>query len=87
VQSLAQELAPRIRVNLLSPGWVLTPMAAAELDPAGAARIASWIPNRRIGTVEDCAAGALFLCSELSGHLVGIDLPVSGGALLPIPAR
>lgn len=87
VQSLAQELGPGIRANLLSPGWVLTPMAAATLDPETARRVTSWIPDRRVGSVQDCASAALFLTSDVSSHLVGIDLPVSGGALLPIPAR
>ena len=87
VQSLAQELGPGIRANLLSPGWVLTPMAAKTLVPETERRVTSWIPDRRLGTVQDCAQAALFLTSDVSSHLVGIDLPVSGGALLPIPAR
>ena len=87
VHSLAQELGPAIRVNQLSPGWVRTPMAEAELTPEAEARITSWIPDRRLGTIEDCANAALFLVSDVSGHLVGVDLEVSGGALLPIPAR
>jgi len=86
VQSLAQELAPAIRVNLVSPGWVRTPMAAPALeDPERLARIVAGIPLRRVAEPEDVAAAVLFLVDERQCHITGIDLPVSGGALLPLP--
>lgn len=82
--SLAVELAPATRVNVVSPGWVRTPMAEAELAEVGAA-IAGTLPNRRIGEVDDVVHAVLFLASEASAHLVGEDLCVSGGALLVVP--
>ena len=82
--SLAVELAPQTRVNLISPGWVRTPMAAPQLEALGLV-IAGALPNRRLGEVSDCAHAALFLASEASSHLVGQDLCVSGGALLVVP--
>ena len=82
--SLAVELAPRTRVNVVSPGWVRTPMAEAELREVGAA-IARALPNRRVGEIEDIVHACLYLASEASGHLVGEDLSVSGGALLVVP--
>lgn len=82
--SLAVELAPATRVNVVSPGWVRTPMAEAELADVGAA-IAGTLPNRRVGEVEDVVHAVLYLASEASGHLVGEDLCVSGGALLVVP--
>ncbi len=82
--SLAVELAPRTRVNLVSPGWVRTPMAEAELKDVGAA-IAGALPNRRVGEIADVVHACLYLASEASGHLVGDDLCVSGGALLVVP--
>ena len=87
VQSLAQELAPRIRVNLVSPGWVRTPMAADALAEEGREeRIVAGVPLRRIAEAEDVAAAAVFLADEARArHLTGIDIPVSGGALLPLP--
>lgn len=87
VQSLAQELAPRIRVNLVSPGWVRTPMAAPALAEAGREeRITGAVPLARIAEPEDVAAAVLFLSDDrLARHLTGLDLPVSGGALLPLP--
>jgi len=87
VQSLAQELAPHIRVNLVSPGWVRTPMAEAALAEAGREEhIAAGVPLHRIAEPEDVAAAVLFLADhDGARHLTGIDLPVSGGALLPLP--
>lgn len=87
VQSLAQELAPAIRVNLVSPGWVRTPMAEEVLaDGERAERILDGIPLARVAEIEDLAAAVAFLADdECSRHLTGIDLPVSGGALLPVP--
>jgi len=82
--SLAVELAPRTRVNVVSPGWVRTPMAVAELAAIGA-DVAGALPNRRVGEVEDVVHAVLYLASEASGHLVGEDLCVSGGALLVVP--
>ncbi len=82
--SLAVELAPRTRVNVVSPGWVRTPMAEAELREVGEA-ISSTLPNGRVGEVEDVVHAALYLASEASAHLVGEDLSVSGGALLVVP--
>jgi len=87
VQSLGQELAPEIRVNLVSPGWVRTPMAEPALAVDGREeKIKAGVPLRRIAEPEDVAAAVLFLADEETGrHLTGIDLPVSGGALLPLP--
>jgi len=82
--SLAVELAPAVRVNLVSPGWIRTPMAEAELETLGPL-IAGALPNRRVGEVDDCANAVLFLASEASSHLLGQDLCVSGGALLVVP--
>ncbi len=84
VASLAQELAPAIRVNLVSPGWVRTPMSQSALEAREAA-IVSAVPLRRIAEPEDVAAAVLFLASDASRHLTGVDLCCSGGALLPMP--
>ena len=86
VQSLAQELAPDIRVNLVSPGWVRTPMAGATFSqPGRLERIVSAIPLRRVAESEDVASAVVFLADERQRHLTGVDLPISGGALLPMP--
>jgi 3-oxoacyl-[acyl-carrier protein] reductase len=84
VMSLAVELAPAVRVNLVSPGWVRTPMAEAELATLGPI-IAGTVPNRRVAEIADCVQAVLFLASDASSHLLGQDLCVSGGALLVVP--
>jgi len=87
VQSLAQELAPQIRVNLVSPGWARTPMAEGALAESGREdRITAGVPLHRIAEPGDVAAAVSFLADhDGARHLTGIDLPVSGGALLPMP--
>jgi 3-oxoacyl-[acyl-carrier protein] reductase len=87
VQSLAQELAPAIRVNLVSPGWVRTPMATPCLAEGGREeRITAGVPLARIAEADDVAAAVVFLADDQRAcHLTGVDLPVSGGALIPLP--
>ncbi len=87
VQSLAQELAPEFRVNLVSPGWVRTPMAEPSLALDGREeRIVAGVPLHRIAEPEDVAEAVSLLADERRArHLTGVDLPVSGGALLPLP--
>jgi len=86
VQSLAQELAPDIRVNLVSPGWVRTPMSGpAFSEPGRLDRILATVPLRRVAEAADVAAAVVFLADDRQRHLTGVDLPVSGGALLPLP--
>lgn len=84
VYSLAQELAPAVRVNLVSPGWVRTPMAKEALDARGEA-ICRAVPLNRVAEAADVAAAVLFLASDVSRHLTGVDLSCSGGSLLPMP--
>lgn len=84
VKSLAVELAPEVRTNLVSPGWVRTPMTQEALERIGEALVPT-LPNRRVAEVEDVAQAVLYLASQASAHLVGQDLCVSGGALLVVP--
>ena len=84
MMSIAVELAPRVRVNLVSPGWVRTPMAEESLQRIGPAMIPT-LPNRRVAEVDDVVNAALWLSSEASSHCIGQDLCVSGGALLVVP--
>jgi len=82
--SLAVELAPAVRTNMVSPGWVVTPMAAEAVAEKGAL-ISGVLPNRRLGRVDDVTNAVLFLASTASGHVLGENLDVSGGALLIVP--
>jgi 3-oxoacyl-[acyl-carrier protein] reductase len=84
MMSIAVELAPKVRVNLVSPGWVRTPMAEEALRRIGPTLIPT-LPNQRIAEVDDVVNATLWLASEASSHCIGQDICVSGGALLVVP--
>jgi NAD(P)-dependent dehydrogenase (short-subunit alcohol dehydrogenase family) len=77
---LAVALAP-VRVNVLSPGWVDTPIWATSALAANRdsmfEKMISRLPARRIGQPEDIAHAALFLMEN--EFTTGIVLPVDGG--------
>lgn len=81
-KTLALSLAPRgIRVNALAPGLIDTPLSAAWLRARQGVRerYEARIPLGCLGTPEDCAAAAVFLCSEAASYLTGEILVVDGG--------
>lgn len=84
MMSLAVELAPQVRVNLVSPGWVRTQMAEQALQRIGPTMIPT-LPNKRVAEVDDIVNAVLYLASDASGHVLGQTLSVSGGALLVVP--
>lgn len=82
-----------IRVNALVPGGVATSIVSKsrgysqEMSDAVTPHLAEllyarWQPLPRAGTPEDIAAAALFLASDESRWVTGIELPVDGGVLL-----
>ncbi len=84
-KNLSAELLPRgIRVNVVSPGPVQTPlygklgMDAATLD-ATAAHILGQIPLGRFGTSEEIASTVLHLSAAESAFIVGTEIIVDGG--------
>jgi 3-oxoacyl-[acyl-carrier protein] reductase len=84
-KTLAVELAPRLAVNCVAPGWVDTEMCAAPFErAAGAGRreIERTIPLGRIASPEDIAGPIVFLCSSLARHMTGEILNVNGGSVL-----
>src|ERR1700728_3729752 len=68
----------RIRSNVLSPGPTDTPLVARQ-SPDAIARIVSTVPIGRMGTAEEIAKAALFLASDDSSFIAGIELFVDGG--------
>lgn len=71
-----------IRVNAILPGF-MPPMRGSRMpiDPVGDSPFLPLIPLGRTGTAEDVAAAALFLASDDSAYVTGVDLPVDGGFL------
>jgi 3-oxoacyl-[acyl-carrier protein] reductase len=79
-KSLAVELAPRVTVNCVAPGWVDTDMSAATLKAKP--EILKTIPLGRPGSAEDIAGPIVFLCSPLARNITGEILNVNGGSVL-----
>jgi NAD(P)-dependent dehydrogenase (short-subunit alcohol dehydrogenase family) len=82
-KALAAELAPRVRVNIVCPGPVLTPMYTnahdSFEDPEGAyAATLARVPLGRVGTPEEIAAGILYLTADAS-LATGAVLHLDGG--------
>jgi NAD(P)-dependent dehydrogenase (short-subunit alcohol dehydrogenase family) len=85
VRQVSIDAGPAIRVNLLCPGPVDTPLiwesAAAFPDPSTAVQDAGRnTVLKRLGRPEDVARAALFLASGDSGWITGTALTVDGGA-------
>ena len=69
-----------IRCNSIHPGPTVTAMTAAITDnPEVMERRLREIPLRRLGRVEDVAFGALYLASDESSYITGIELIIDGG--------
>jgi len=81
-RSWALELAPRVRVNSVAPGWVDTDMTAAALSGPGRNEALAGIPLGRIATPDDIAGPVVFLASPLARHITGEVLSVNGGSVL-----
>ena len=78
-RSLAVHLAPRqIRANTICPGTILTAMAPLADGEAVAQRLARY-PLGRFGTTNDVVGAAVFLASDESRWITGVELPVDGG--------
>ena len=72
-----------VRCNTIVPGTVATPAWQERIDrnPAIFNEIKKWYPLGRVGKPSDIAAAAIFLASERSSWITGIELPVDGGLL------
>ncbi len=86
-RQLASELAPQgIRINSISPGVVETGINRDTLGTSESIRNTTIgaTPLGRLGAPADIAKAALFLASDLSGFITGVDLLVDGGMLSQI---
>lgn len=71
---LATTLAPEVRVNSISPGGVFR-----DHPDEFRAAYEERTPLRRMATEEDLVGAAVFLASDLSAYVTGVDVPVDGG--------
>jgi 3-oxoacyl-[acyl-carrier protein] reductase len=77
-RGLARELAPKIRVNAVSPGIIETPMTRDMLEKFGADRMKE-TPLGRLGKAEEVASAIAFLASDQASFITGEVLHVNGG--------
>ncbi|MDE2950646.1 MAG: SDR family NAD(P)-dependent oxidoreductase [Chloroflexota bacterium] len=79
-KSLAAELAPRIRVNAIAPGAILTDAwkDRDKLDQVLAHRL-KYIPLERMGAPKDVGQGVAFLVSDHAAYITGTVLTIDGG--------
>ena len=86
-RTLATELIERgIRVNIVSPGPIETPILdrngfSAEQADQMKQGITSMVPLKRFGRAEEVAEAVLFLASPAASFIVGTELTVDGGVL------
>jgi 3-oxoacyl-[acyl-carrier protein] reductase len=80
-KSLARGLAPRVRVNVLCPGWIETAFAQGA-DREFHRSVAESTPLGRWGRPEDVAAAALWLASPEAGFVTGQAVNINGGVVM-----
>lgn len=78
-QELAQEFAPRIRVNAIAVGSTKTDALNTVLNDEVEQTMVDLTPMARLGEVEDIALDALYLCSPAASYVTGDILGVNGG--------
>jgi NAD(P)-dependent dehydrogenase (short-subunit alcohol dehydrogenase family) len=78
-KSMALELAPRVRVCAVAPGYVLTPMQRAEYSDAMLAEVNAKIPMGRHAAPEEIAALFAYLASDDAAFATGQVFTLDGG--------
>lgn len=78
-RTMALELAPRIRVNCVCPGYVMTPMQQAEYTPEMLRATEAQIPLGRHAQPEEVAALFAFLASDEGAYINGAAIPIDAG--------
>ena len=80
-RSMALELAPTVRVNVICPGYILTPMQEAEYTPEMLRECENKIPLGRLGQPEEIAALFAFLASDDAQFITGQVFVIDGGEI------
>jgi 7-alpha-hydroxysteroid dehydrogenase len=79
---MAADLGPRIRVNALLPGPILTEALQRywdEKDNSLRRVLVDHTRLKRLGTVDDVASAAIFLCSPAASWVTGLLMELTGG--------
>ena len=71
MRTMAIELAPKVRVNAINPGYTSTPMQDAEYSPEMLRRVNDIIPMRRHGRPEEIAGLYVYLASDEAAYAMG----------------
>ena len=80
-KSLARSVAPKVRVNVLAPGWIETAFGE-NLDDDRHRAVAASTPLGRWGVPDDVAGAAVFLASPAASFMTGQMLMVGGGIVM-----
>jgi 3-oxoacyl-[acyl-carrier protein] reductase len=80
-RSLARSVAPRIRVNILAPGFIETAFGE-QADEDWHRDVAERTPLRRWGVPEDLVGAAVYLASDESAFVTGQMIMVNGGVVM-----
>ena len=80
-QNLAQDFAPKVRVNAISVGSTLTDALAGVMNAELEKAMLEHTPMSRLGQPEDVAACALFLASPAASYVTGEIYGVNGGLI------
>lgn len=82
-KALSSELAPKIRVNCVAPGWIETAMVRPVFeDQEYKEKVLDTIPLHRVATTDDVALSICFLASDWARHITGEILNINGGSVL-----
>ena len=79
MRTMALELAPKIRVNAVNPGYTMTPMQEAEYSPAMLKRVNDAIPMGRHARPEEMAGLFAYLASDEAAYATGQVFTLDGG--------
>ena len=80
-KALARSVAPRVRVNIVAPGWIETAFGSG-VDRNAYREVAEMTPMKRWGTPDDVAGAVLYLASPDASFLTGTTINVGGGVVM-----
>jgi NAD(P)-dependent dehydrogenase (short-subunit alcohol dehydrogenase family) len=79
-KALAVAWAPKIRVNAIAPGWIVTDLTRPLTEnPERSAHILARTPAGRWGQPDDVGGAVVYLCSDAARFVTGALLPIDGG--------